>query len=1508
LPLDQLKDTGSAPQTDLETLGDGMAPLQDEEFPAITKKSKKDKKKKKGLASTSTPDEAPATPESELVDQPALPAADQISEPTVISPETPQAEDQSPKAVEEVAAAEAAPTTQPPLVSSEGPVIEEKISTPTEEDISASKKSKKDKKKKKKGASIDTPEGHLPAVEAESAPGSTTMSQTAETLEEPVPPAIDETTQLKSTSAEELAPAPEGTQPTEEKPTEAEPTQDEPVDPFAGLSKKAKKKKLAEMAAAEAEAAAALTPPVETEKAPEETIVEEGPATENAVEETSAEKAVTEVATAEAEQKTTENLSEEVSAEDKPAEREMLHGNSSKDEIQAEKTSVAEQQPTSLKVEKDPFAGLSKKEKKKKKAELAAAEKAAAEANAKAAEEKSVDNPPVEAAVEDKTVEETPAELKPAQESLVGDKPTKTEHAEEVSATEAPQTEDPFDALSEKEKEKPAAEMAATNSVSEPIFVETTQTAKEKPAETMLEDKSVQEKPSDALVEDKPVEENAIEKPEHETPIVEVDPFAGLSKKQKKKKMAEMAKAAAAAAAATETKEVVEDMPADSQTDNASKQDPALGSKPPASAEDTSKDDSVPAPLEEAPQSADIANPEDFPVPEKETKKDKKKKGKATQSDPVVEPVLKQPIEKQPEQQLEPELQAEVPPSAQTEVQSTFLEIAHPETTSDDEVACLESTTGIEQLPTVEKVIPDPEIKTVQSADPEQQLPLTTGKNAKKAKGRKALTDLEPEPQSPNVALPQDNQSPAIKVPATEVSLADQPAVAQPEDLPVESQTRSVGVENLPDALAAPDVNTDDGLPLTGKAKKAKKKKGKSLDLSEPEPSTEPAPEITEPVTEPPVAELIADPPTELSLESSNCAQATVLELSSAVPPTPLEQSADQPAQSETVVQTNDDNLSAPKLSKKDKKKKKKGKLQDDFNPPSGAATPTMLEASDPFDIPTTGQSIPDTSPVSIPSPEPAELSRGPLLETSATQDNTIGEVAEETPLASDLLSSKTTQEAPPEPKSPNSVDNNTSAEDTVVVEPAFPATPEESTQIAPESATPDPEEHFPTPTKKSKKDKKKKKGKSTDTIMVEPEGSTPPTPGLEQDLTDDVQAKEASVTEAEADFLPTETAPTDIPTKTPSEVPVEAAFAEVAAETPIVAASEAPAEVAAESPKIDDESPLVQKKSKKDKKKRKDKSQDDSEIASGTATPAEILDPESQAKQSHDMSVEPALASRDMEPPSVISEFEPTTSQDHPQAEDRPAEETLATTESPAPLNDPVQDVGNVAVKEPQPPAEEEWPEATPAKKSKKDKKKNRKSKAGDDFDLGSGTATPLEANTEEALTTGNNVASELPIVEPPIAATAPEVPAQDLVHEIEEEPRLLVHETTPEQFADEKLDAPTKSETLTLEPEKGVDEPVVIEEPQEFVVKKSKKDKKKRKSALVEPETTVLAIDESSTSPEDHATTHPVQEPNAADPATKISVIESTEDTTAPAEEWPEVLTSNKGDKKQSLLVEPE
>ncbi|KDN65189.1 hypothetical protein CSUB01_03527 [Colletotrichum sublineola] len=1625
LPLDQLKDTGSAPQTDLETLGDGMAPLQDEEFPAITKKSKKDKKKKKGLASTSTPDEAPATPESELVDQPALPAADQISEPTVISPETPQAEDQSPKAVEEVVAAEAAPTTQPPLVSSEGPVIEEKISTPTEEDISASKKSKKDKKKKKKGASIDTPEEHLPAVEAESAPGSTIMSQTAETLEEPAPPAIDETTQLKSTSAEELAPAPEGTQPTEEKPTEAEPTQDEPVsetpvveaeqpktevdpfaglskkakkkkmaqmtaaendavaetptrdpeetvkdkaaeapiegkpleeqpagetpveqnpvpepesavtvekaaemtlepsqaevDPFAGLSKKTKKKKLAQMAAAEAEAAAALTPPVETEKAPEETIVEEGPATENAVEETSAEKAVTEVATAEAEQKITETLSEEVSAEDKPAEREMLHGNSSKDEIQAEKMPVAEQQSTSLKVEKDPFAGLSKKEKKKKKAELAAAEKAAAEANAKAAEEKSVDNPPVEAAVEDKTVEKTPAELKPAQESLVSDKPTKTEHAEEVSATEAPQTEDPFDGLSEKEKEKPAAEVAATDSVSEPISVETTQTAEEKPAETMLEDKSVQEKPSDALVEDKPVEENAVEKPEHETPIVEVDPFAGLSKKQKKKKMAEMAKAAAAAAAATETKEVVEDMPADSQTDNASKQDPALGSKPPASAEDTSKDDSVPAPLEEAPQSADIANPEDFPVPEKETKKDKKRKGTATQSDPVVEPVLKQPIEKQPEQQLEPELQAEVPPSAQTEVQSTSLEIAHPETTSDDEVACLESTMGIEQLPTAEKVIPDPEIKTVQSADPEQQLPLTTGKNAKKAKGRKDLTDLEPEPQSPNVALPQDNQSPAIKVPATEVSLADQPAVAQPEDLPVESQTRSVGVENLPDALAAPNVNTDDGLPLTGKAKKAKKKKGKSLDLSEPEPSTETAPEITEPVTEPvvePVAELIADPvaepaaapPTELSSESSNCAEATVLELSSAMPPTPLEQSADQPAQSETVVQTNDDNLSAPKLSKKDKKKKKRGKLQDDFNPPSGAATPTMLEASDPFDIPTAGQSIPDTSPVSIPSPEPADLSRGPLLETSATQDNTIGEVAEETPLASDLLSSKTTQEAPPEPKSPNSVDNNTSAEDTVVVEPAFPATPEESTQIAPESATPDPEEHFPTPTKKSKKDKKKKKGKSTDTIMVEPEGSTPPTPGLEQDLTDDVQAKEASVTEAEAGFLPTETAPTDIPTKTSSEVPVEAAFAEVAAETPIVAASEAPAEVAVEPPKIDDESPLVQKKSKKDKKKRKDESQDDSEIASGTATPAEILDPESQAKQSHDMSVEPALASRDMEPPSVISEFESTTSQDHPQAEDRPAEETLATTELPAPLNDPVQDVGNVAVKEPQPPAEEGWPEATPAKKSKKDKKKNRKSKAGDDFDLGSGTATPLEATTEEALTTGNNVASDLPIVEPPIAATAPEVPAQDLVHEIEEEPRLLVHETTPEQFADEKLDAPTKSETLTLEPEKGVDEPVVIEEPQEFVVKKSKKDKKKRKSALVEPETTVLAIDESSTSPEDHATTHPVQEPNAADPATKISVIESTEDTTAPAEEWPEVLTSNKGDNKQSLLVEPE
>ncbi|WDK13768.1 hypothetical protein CGRA01v4_05049 [Colletotrichum graminicola] len=1466
-PSVQLKNIDSAPQTDLDTLGDGTAPLQDEELPVVTKKSKKDKKKKKGLAPTSTPDEAPATPEPELVDQSAFPAANQTPEPPVVPPETPTAEDQSHKAVEEATTAEATPTTEPPLVPSEVPVIEEQISTPVGEEAPTSKKSKKDMKKKKV-ASIDTPEEQLSVVEGETVPESTTMSQTAETLKEPALTTIDEATLPKGASAEETAPTPETTQPTEQKPTEAEPTEDKPasetpvmeveqpktevdpfaglskkekkkkkaelaavekaaaeaaaesaaavgkapipdpaepvevnaaeapaeeksleeqparetlaegnpvlepesaeavekaaettpeppqaeVDPFAGLSKKAKKKKLAEIAAAEVEAAAALNPPVETDKALEETVVEEKPAIDkSAVEETSAEKAVTEV-TAEAEQKSTDKSFEETPVEDKhvdekPAKREMPQDDSSKDEIQTESTPIAEQQPVSPKVEKDPFAGLSKKEKKKERAELAAAEEAAADAIAKTAEEKSVDGHPVEAAVGDETIEDTPTELKPAEESLLDDKLANKEHAEEVSATEAPQTkEDPSAGLNEKE-EKPAAEMATADAVSEPAVVGTTQIAEDKPAETALDDKSVEEKPSDVIVEDKPVEdkpveENADEKPEPEPPILEVDPFAGLSKKQKKKKMAEMAKAAAAA----EAKEAIEEKPADSQTDNASKQVPALESDPSASVENTSKEDSVPAPLEETPQSADIANPEDeLPVPEKKSKKDKKKKGKASQSDLVVEPVLEQLVEQQPEQQLASELQAEVPPSAQTEVQSTSLETAHPETVFSDKVAGPESTPAPEQLSAVEEAIPDQETEAVQPTDPEQEFPLTTGKKTKKSKGEKGLTELESESQSPNITVPQDDQSLAVEAPATEVSSVDQLAVAQPEDVPAESQMRSAGVESLPDAPAAPDVNAGDESPLTGKKAKKAKKKGKSLDLTEPEASTEPAPEVTMSAAEP-APELatesitgpVAAPPTEVFLGPSESAEDTVQELSPAMPHTPLEQSADQSAQSETVAQTNED-FSAPKLSKKDKKKKKKGKLQDDSNPPSGAATPTVLESSDPLDVPAAAQTIPDTSPASIPLPEPAELSREPPLETSANQDNTSSEVAEETPLATDLLSSKTTpQEGAPESKSLN------------------------TTQLSSE----------------------------------------------------------------EADLPP-------VDSNTPDK---------------------------------------------------------DSVV------------------------VEPAEASRDIESSAVPPGSEPTTSQDHPQAESRSVEEPLAATESPASLSDPVQEVGKGAVIEHQPPAKEEWPEATPAKKSKKDKKKNRKSKAGDDFDLGSETAMPLEiaaeaakdvTTTDQASTTDNNVTSDLPIVEPPITATAPEVPAQDLADEVGEEPKHLVHETTQEQRADDKkLDAPTKSETLTLEPD--VDGPVSVEEPQELVVKGCK-DKEERKS--VQPETTAPAIDESSTPPEDHAT-HPVKETSTADPATEISTVESTEDTTAPAEESPELPTSkkSKSKKKKSPLVEPE
>ncbi|GJC83852.1 hypothetical protein ColLi_06690 [Colletotrichum liriopes] len=1878
LASDQLKDTGSAPQTGLETLGDSTTQLQEEESPAVTKKSKKDKKKKKGLAS-STPDEAPATlePGSGGADQPTFSAADQTSEPSVLSSEAPIAEEQTPKTVEEAISAEAAPTTESPLTPLEGPVVEEQASTPADKEASTSKESKKDRKKKK-DAPVDTPEERLPILEAEAVPEPTTVTEAAENIDEPALPAIEETTQPKDAPVEEPALAPGTTQPME-RPIEAEPTEDKPVnetavteseppkteeDPFAGLSKKAKKKKMAEMAAAtalaeataesaavesptpgpaeaaeensaeapaaektpeeqpareapaeekpatepepaiavdmapettleppqvekdpfaglnkkqkkkkmaemekaaaEAEAAAAVTPIVEIEKTPEETVVKEEPANDKpADEETPAEEALSDEqpatetpvenppteekapsepepvtgpdtipestqeplkakedpfaglskkqkkkkmaelaaaaeaeatavegaakvdqklpeekraeeppskeklteqpsveelakekpvigepvaeepvveeqvaeapakevsqleampapnpepeapevekdpfdglskkqkkkkmaemaaaaeeaaaeAAAEAEQESAEKpLEKATPAEDKPVDEkpveiEVLQDESSKGEPKSEPTSMAKLEPASPPVEEDPFAGLNKKQKKKKMAELAAAAE-------KAAEEKSLEETSKEAAVEDKAIQETHPEVKPVEELPIEDKPADEKLVEEASAPETPQAEeDPFAGLDKKEKKKLAAEMAAAAAVSEPASIEATQTTEEKPAEAVVKDKAVEEKPFEVVVEekaadDKPAEENVAEQPEPEPPIVEKDPFAGLNKKQKKKKMAEIA--AAAEAAATEAKEVIEEKIADNKAEAASEQAPALEIEPSASIEDVSKEESLPESIEkEAPKSAGITNPEDeFPVLTKKSKKDKKKKGKPSQSDPVVEPDLEPSIV----QRHEPELPAQVPPTAQDEVENMSLEAAQSETTPSGEAAGSESALAKEQLPAVEEAALDQQLETVQSADPEQELSLTENKTkAEKAKKEKGLTELESEPQPPTVTVPQDDQGPAVETPSTEIVSADQAAVVQPEDLSVESQTRSVDDENQPVAPATPDVNAEDEFPLTGKkAKKAKKKKGKSLDLTESEPSTEPASEVTESAVEPiaeSVAEPVTVPSTEESLGTSNSAEATAEEPSPTAPGAPLDQHADRPAQPEAAEQTNDepaknapeqavadetqsvdvaapgpssqpidDDLSAPKLSKKDKKKKKKGKLQDDSNPPSGTATPTVLETSDPLTDPSSAtQDIPDTSSATILSQE-----RELPLEALTIQETSASTVTEEIPLSSDLHSSKATaDEAAPEPDSSNSTIlppveadlpqvnstpvDDTSAKDAAVVESALPATSEEPIQAAPESAIVEPEEESPTTTKKSKKDKKKNKSKSADSVLVEPEESTPSATGLAQNLTNDiVEAKEAPVIEAEVVSVPAESAPTEIPAKTTIKAPAEAhddttttAPVEAPAETPAIAPNDASAEAAAQFPNLD-EFPTVQKKSKKDKKKKKGKSQDDSDVASATATPAEILDAESQAKQSPDVSVEPPAeaAFQDADQPAIPSTPEPTTSQDQPQTEDLSVDETLATTESPAPPNVPIQEVENL-VTESQPPAEEERPVTTPAKKPKKDKK-NRKSKAGDDSEMGSGTATPLEATAEEAkevapskdittreevLTSDNKVAADLPIVEPPAAATVPEVSAQDLVQEVEE-PRSPIHETTQEQHAEKQPDASTSSETLTVQPDRGADEPVFVEEPQEFVIKKSKKNKKKTESALVEPEPTVPAIEESSAAPED-LVANSVQEPSTAEPATETPVVESVEDTTALAEEWPEASTSKKSKKnkkKQSLIVESE
>ncbi|WQF78226.1 hypothetical protein CDEST_03240 [Colletotrichum destructivum] len=1560
LPTDQVKDTSSTSQTEPEIPCESTVPLQEEEIlPTAAKRSEKDKNK--DLASD-TPAEAPATPEPEpAVDQPLHSAVDHTSEPAFALPETPAAQEQTPRPVKESTSADTTPTIEPLFVPSDTPIVEEQISTPVDEEVSIPKKSKKDKKKKKKGALIDTPEEQLPAMVEDTAPDSITAPQAADTLEEPVLPAVEDAIQSTHAPIDETALPPETNQSQEVNPAEAESVQD----PFAGLSQKQKKKKMAQMEKAAAAAAAAAAS-AEADQMP----AEETPSTDKLVEKSSAE------------EPTGEEILVENPVINEPAVREAAKEEVAKEEVvkeesQPEPMPMPEQDLESPQVESDPFVGLSKKQKKKKMAEMAAAaEKAAAEktiadADTNPVEKKSVEEVLTTDAEKNKVVE-TPAEVDPAkidtiETPLIEDNLADDQLIKEAPTPEAPQAEgEPFVGLDEAE----ATAVAAT--ASKTAAVETTQVAEGNPANKTIEDNTADEKPSEAVVEDKPADENVTEQPGSEPPTTQKDPFAGLSNKQRKKKMKEMAAAAAAAAAAaTEAKEVVE-KPAENMTDVASAEQPPVleNDSPSAPLVDVSKEETVPELVEEkeATQSAEATNPEvEFPALEKKSKKDKKKKGKLSQSESIVNPDPEQPsAEQQPEQPLVPEHQPEIPPTAQAEVEFTPIQTDQAAVAPSEELAGPEGTLANEKLPEVEEATLDQPAGAVQPTDSEQTF-HSTGKKAEEVEKMKGLGDLGDEIQSPTTTPPQVDEHSVVEPLSVGAIIADQTAVAQPDQLPVESQTRSVEVENQLNVPTTPDANAEDEFPLTDKkAKKVKKKKGKTLDLTESDPLTEPAaPEVTQSVDEP-NAETVVVPSPEKSLETSKSGEAVFEEPSSVVPDTQIDQSADQSALSEHIEQIHDevaknlpeqanvdktqpvdfatpdnpskfsdDDPSAPKLSKKDKKKKnKKAKLQDDSSPPSGTATPSALEPSDPFIVSSLeAQGILDTSGAVTASEEPAEVSRSPPKETSATQNDSVGAVAEETSSSGDLSSNKATlEERAPEPESSNSttlppgesdlppLDNisveHTPAQDADAIESALPTTSQEPRQAAPEPVIAEPEEEFPTTTKKSKKDKKKKKVKSVDAMLVESEEPILLATSQEQITAGDVvEAKEAPVTDVDVSRAPA-AAPTETSTENPVEVP-----SETSVEIPIVTSNDAFVETPAESPNLDEEFPSTQKKSKRDKKK-KEKAQDDSEHTFDTASPTKVLDAVSQATQPSDAFFEPTEASRDANQPAVSSEPEPINSQDQLQAEPF-AEQTLVTAESPVPPADATQNDEDVVVAEPQPPVGEEWPENTPAKKSKKDKK-NKKAKAGDDLDRGSGTATPLETTTEEVKETtsskeistaeegqtfNDEVVSSTPTFEPMVAAPVPETSIQEA-----EEPRSLTWQTAQEQHVDEQRDVPTKSEPVTLEPERSTGEPVVVEEPQEFVVKVSKKDKKKRKSALAEREPTDPAMSpaiEDSSAGLENPITESVQDLVTAEPVTETPVIESTEDMAAPADERTEASTlkkSKKNKKKQSLLVEPE
>ncbi|KAK2776465.1 involucrin repeat protein [Colletotrichum kahawae] len=151
-----------------DSIADNTVPAEDE-FPVVTKKSKKDKKKKKkGLE---TPDEPNVTPATEpvvepIVEQTSPPPQTPAPEPQATPAEVPAIDE---PASEQVDSSEPAQVLEPNAPSSSTPMPAEGV-RPLEEEPISPKKSKKDKKKKKKGVSADILEEQPLPAELEKTP------------------------------------------------------------------------------------------------------------------------------------------------------------------------------------------------------------------------------------------------------------------------------------------------------------------------------------------------------------------------------------------------------------------------------------------------------------------------------------------------------------------------------------------------------------------------------------------------------------------------------------------------------------------------------------------------------------------------------------------------------------------------------------------------------------------------------------------------------------------------------------------------------------------------------------------------------------------------------------------------------------------------------------------------------------------------------------------------------------------------------------------------------------------------------------------------------------------------------------------------------------------------------------------------------------------------------------------------------------------------------------------